>query len=538
MPRPPFREGGAFCRAAPRPAHDRWAAPSPDLAVAAGSRTGRRSTVSLTNATRFRTPVLLYNTLTRRREEFVPLRPGHVGIYVCGPTIYAEPHIGNMRTFFFADILHRYLEFRGYEVRFVMNLTDVDDKTIRGARQKGVALAEFTEPFARGLFESFETLGIEGADVYPRATHYIPEMVELLRRLEERGLAYRAPDGSLFFDISEFPGYGKLSGIDLSQARQGERVAADDYDKDDVRDFALWKAAKPEDHEVGAVWDTPWGPGRPGWHLECSAMSMAELGETFDIHCGGVDLVFPHHEDEIAQSEGATGKPFVRYWLHGEFLQIDGEKMAKSGGNFFTPGDLLERGVKASSIRHTFLTAHYRSRLNFTWQALEASAEAVRRLTATHRRLQEHPATLHARPSDTPRLHESAARLLGDFTRAMDDDLNTSVALAALYDLVTDVNARLDELGTLAITRAEADAALDALQRVDSVLGILSLAARERDGAVDEKLARWVDDLLAQRTEARARRDFARADEIRAELADRGVVVEDTPTGPRWTLQG
>jgi cysteinyl-tRNA synthetase len=482
--------------------------------------------------------MLLYNTLTRRREEFVPLREGQVGMYVCGPTIYAAPHIGNMRTFFFADVLHRYLEFRGYEVRFVMNLTDVDDKTIGGALRAGVRLAEYTEPFARQLFESFEALGIVGADVYPRATDFIPQMIDLVRRLEERGLAYQAPDGSVYFDISEFPDYGKLSRVDTSQARVGERVASDEYEKDDVRDFALWKAAKPEDSQVGAVWETPWGAGRPGWHIECSAMSMAELGETFDIHCGGVDLIFPHHEDEIAQSEGATGKTFVRYWLHGEFLQLEGEKMAKSLGNMFTLSELLERGIRASSIRHTFLTAHYRSKLNFSWEALDASAEAVRRLVATHRRLREHPTVLHARADDDPRLHEVAARALASFTRAMDDDLNTSVALSALFDLVTGVNARLDDLLTTPITEAEAGAALDAFERIDGVLGLISVAERERDDSVDEKLAAWVEDQLAARTAARRERDFARADRIRDELAARGVLVEDTPSGPRWSLRG
>jgi cysteinyl-tRNA synthetase len=477
-----------------------------------------------------------YNTLTRRREEFVPLREGHVGIYVCGPTVYAPPHIGNMRTFFFADVLHRYLELRGYAVRFVMNLTDVDDKTIRGALEAGVSLAEYTQPFVDQVFRSFERLGLVGADAYPRATEFIPEMIAIVRRLEERGLAYRAEDGSVYFDISEFAGYGQLSRVDLSRAGRAERVSADDYDKDDVRDFALWKAARPEDVSVGAVWDTPWGPGRPGWHIECSAMSMAELGETFDIHCGGVDLIFPHHEDEIAQSEGATGKPFVRYWLHAEFLQIDGEKMAKSEGNMFTLDDLLERGVGASAVRHTFLTAHYRSKLNFTWQSLEASTEAVRRLHSTSERLRAHPSALHARPDDDPRLHEVAARTLGAFTRAMDDDLNTSVALAALFDLVTEVNARLDQLGSLPITTAEADAALDAFARTDRVFGLLDLAAREQDAPRDQKLAAWVEERLARREDARSARDFATADRIRDELAQRGVLVEDTPAGARWSI--
>jgi cysteinyl-tRNA synthetase len=476
-----------------------------------------------------------YNTLTRRHEEFVPLQDGKVGIYLCGPTIYAPPHIGNLRTFFFADVLHRYLEFRGYEVRFVMNLTDVDDKTIRGALKDGLSLAEYTEPFAALLFEDLAALGFEPADSYPRATRFIPQMVELIERLQARGLAYPAPDGSVYYDISAFPDYGKLSHTDLEQGRRGERVAADDYEKGDARDFALWKGAKPEDAQVGAVWDTPWGSGRPGWHIECSAMSMHELGETFDIHCGGIDLIFPHHEDEIAQSEGATGKPFVRYWLHGEFLQLEGEKMAKSVGNVFTLQELLGRGVKASSIRYTFLTARYRSKLNFTFDALAASAEAVSRLFTTWKRLRDHPTVLHARPEDDPSLHPAATRALGDFTEAMDDDLNTPVALAALWDLVREVNSRLDELGAIPITEAEARAALDSFARIDQVLGFLSLAERECSAA-EADLTVWVDEKIAERQAARAARDFARADEIRQELAARNVVLEDTPTGPRWRI--
>jgi cysteinyl-tRNA synthetase len=476
-----------------------------------------------------------YNTLTRRHEEFVPLHEGRAGIYLCGPTIYAAPHIGNLRTFFFADILHRYLEFRGYEVRFVMNLTDVDDKTINGALAQGVSLAEYTAPFAELLFADLAALGFEPADAYPRATRYIPQMVEIIERLRERGLAYPAPDGSVYYDISAFPDYGKLSHADLDRGRQGERVAADNYEKGDARDFALWKAAKPEDRQVGAVWDTPWGPGRPGWHIECSAMSMHELGETFDIHCGGIDLIFPHHEDEIAQSEGATGKPFVRYWLHGEFLQLEGEKMAKSVGNVFTLQDLLGRGVRGSSIRYTFLTARYRSKLNFTWEALTASAEAVARLHATWKRLREHPTVLHARAADDPRLHPAAARALGDFTEAMDDDLNSPVALAALWELAREVNCRLDDLGATPITEAEAGAALEAFGRIDSVLGLLALADRETTVA-EAELAAWVEERIAERQAARAARDFARADAIRLELAARDVVLEDTPTGPRWRV--
>jgi cysteinyl-tRNA synthetase len=479
-------------------------------------------------------PFRLYNTLTRREEEFVPLDPERVTLYVCGPTVYATPHVGNLRTFFFADLLHRYLEYRGYPVHFVMNLTDVDDKTIAGARDKGASLEEFTAPFIAELHEQLDALGVGPADSYPRATRFIPEMVELVRSLEEKGLAYRAADGSVYFDITSFPEYGKLSRFDLEAGRQGERVAGAGAEKADVRDFALWKAARPEDEEVGAVWDTPWGPGRPGWHLECSAMSMAELGETIDIHAGGVDLVFPHHEDEIAQSEGATGKPFVRYWVHGEFLQLDGEKMAKSSGKLFTLQDLGEHGVRPSAVRYLFLTAHYRSRLNFTFEALAAAAEAVRRIRGTRDRLRDHPEVVHPEPDDTPRLHEAAAAALGGFARALDDDLNSSVALAALHGLLPEINARLDQLGERPINEAEKHAALDALGRMDSVLHVIALT--EREEATDPELAAWVEERLAARQEARGRKDFAASDAIRDELSARGVIVEDTPQGTRWKV--
>jgi cysteinyl-tRNA synthetase len=478
-------------------------------------------------------PLRFYNTLTRREEEFVPLQPGKVGMYVCGPTVYAPPHIGNLRTFFFGDILHRYLEYRGLDVHYAMNLTDVDDKTIRGAHREGVPLREYTERFVTLLFEDFDALGLAHADVYPRATEYVPGMIRLIEQLVERGVAYEA-EGSVYFDISAFPEYGKLSRTDMSAMRRGERVAADEYEKGDVRDFALWKAAKPEDEAVGAVWDTPWGPGRPGWHIECSVMSMEHLGETFDIHCGGVDLIFPHHEDEIAQSEGATGKPFVRYWLHGEFLQIEGEKMAKSLGNVFTLRQLLEHGVKPSSIRYLFLTAHYRSQLNFGFEGLAAAAEAVRRIRGTRQRLREHPSRFEGFADDDPRLHAAADEALGAFARAMDDNLNTSVGLATLNKLTTEVNARLDELGARAITEAEQSAALAAFQRIDGVFGFLSVADREAAEEVDPHFVAWVEERIEQRQAARRNRDFAAADALRDELAARGVTVEDTPQGPRW----
>lgn len=478
-------------------------------------------------------PLRFYNTLTRREEEFVPLHEGRVGMYTCGPTVYAPPHIGNLRTFFFSDTVRRYLEYRGYAVKFVMNLTDVDDKTIRGALRDGVRLEDYTRPFIDSLFRDFDRLGIRHADAHPRATHYVPQMVEIIRRLEERGLAYQA-EGSVYFDISEFPGYGALSKVDVSAGRRGERVSADEYEKDDVRDFVLWKGVKPEDEQVGAVWDTPWGRGRPGWHIECSAMAMDELGETFDIHAGGVDLVFPHHEDEIAQSEGATGKEFVRYWLHGEFLLLEGDKMAKSTGNIFNLQDLVDRGVRPSSIRYLFLTAHYRSKLNFTFAGLESAGEAVRRIRATRGRLRDHPAARDPDPADEPSLHTVVDEVLAGFGQAMDADLNTSVALSELHRLAGAVNQRLEALGGRPIGEAEKHAALDAFARIDAVFGFVELA--EREGEANAELAAWVEERIAARQAARQARDFAAADAIRAELTAKGVAVEDTPQGPRWSL--
>lgn len=474
----------------------------------------------------------LYNTLSRREEEFVPREPEHVGMYVCGPTVYAPPHIGNLRTFLFADVLHRYLEYRGYRVRFVMNLTDVDDKTINGARNAGVSLLDYTEPFITRFFADIDRLAIARADVYPRATQHVAGMIELIQRLEQRGLAYAA-EGSVYYDISEFPDYGKLSRVDVSRGRRGERVAADEYDKEDVRDFALWKSAKPEDEAVGAAWDTPWGRGRPGWHIECSVMSMHELGETFDIHAGGIDLIFPHHEDEIAQSEGATGETFARYWVHGEHLLVDGEKMAKSLGNVYTLEELAERGVRMAAVRFLFLTSHYRSKLNFTFAGLAAATEAVGRVQRTRDRLRAHPTVPHPDPFDNPVLHEAAERALAAFAAALDADLNTSAALAAVFDYLPAINSRLDGLGEQPLSDAEQAAALDVFERTDRVLQLLSLADREQ--APDADLTRWVEQLVEERQTARATRDFARADAIRAELAARDIELMDTPHGPRWS---
>jgi len=466
-----------------------------------------------------------YNTLTRALEEFRPLEPGRVGMYACGPTVYQLPHIGNYRTFVFYDVLHRYLEWKGYQVRFIMNLTDVDDRIIERSLDAGSSIDEFTAPFIRGFLEDLDTLGVRRADAFPRATGHIPEMVALVERLIQRGHAY-AVDGDVYFDISSFPDYGKLSRIDLSAVRRGERVASDRYEKEDVRDFALWKAARDEDRRVGAAWNAPWGEGRPGWHLECSAMSMAELGETFDIHAGGEDLIFPHHEDEIAQSEAATGKPFVRYWLHSRFLLLDAEKMSKSLGNVITLRTLVEQGYEPAAIRFQLLSAHYRKELDFTLEGLTEARTAIRRLLDFDDRLAATAVRDDAPPSPLPDL---AATALADFERGLDDDLNVPAALAALFTFVRRTNAALDELA--AVSRADLDAASSALARMDDVLGVLAIA---RAPAPDAEFAAWVEDRLAARQQARASRDFATADAIRQELAAAGVVVEDTPHGSRW----
>ncbi|MFS8636745.1 MAG: cysteine--tRNA ligase [Gemmatimonadota bacterium] len=468
-----------------------------------------------------------YNTLTRSIEEFRPIEPGTVRMYACGPTVYQLPHIGNYRTFLFNDLLHRYLEWKGYRVKFVMNLTDVDDKTIGGALRQGVSLEAFTEPVIRGFFDDLDALGVRRADVYPRATRHIDAMIELIRRLIDRGHAYVAGDGSVYYDISSFAEYGKLSRVDLSQVRRGERVAADEYEKGDIRDFALWKAAKDVDRQVGAAWDTPWGIGRPGWHIECSAMSMAELGESFDIHTGGEDLIFPHHEDEIAQSEGATGKPFVRYWLHVKHLLVNGEKMSKSKGNVYSLRDLTGQGHSVAAIRYLLLSAHYRHELNFTFDGLEHAQAAIRRMLDFDDRLER---TTTSEDAPASGLQEVAAAGLRAFEDALDDDLDMPGALAAVFNFIRESNAALDR--ATAVLPADLQAARHALDRFDDVLGVLGLARAA--ASVDEEFAAWVEARLQERQAARARRDFATADAIRDELVRAGVVIEDTPQGPRW----
>jgi cysteinyl-tRNA synthetase len=475
-------------------------------------------------------PLTLYNTLSRQLEEFRPIEEGRVGVYACGPTVYQIPHIGNYRTFVFNDLLHRYLAWKGYDVRFVMNLTDVDDKIIERARADGTRIQDYVVPYIDGFLQESRRLGIRPARAYPRATEHIDEMTGLVQRLLDRGHAYRTEDGSVFFDISSFQDYGKLSRIPLDEVRSGERVAADEYAKADARDFALWKSAKDADHQVDAVWPAPWGEGRPGWHLECSAMSMAQLGETFDIHTGGEDLVFPHHEDEIAQSEGATGRTFARFWLHARHLMLETEKMSKSRGNVVRLDDVIGAGYAPAAVRYLLLSAHYRKELRFSFDGLDDATAAVRRIVDFADRLDRADTHAGAPGSALPALADTA---LAAFERGLDDDLNTPAGRAALFTFVRQVNAALDRTSA-AVRPDELERARDALRSMDDIFGILDLA--RRDAGPDPELAAWAELKLAERQQARADRDFARADAIRAELADAGIVVEDTPTGPRWKL--
>jgi cysteinyl-tRNA synthetase len=477
----------------------------------------------------------LYNTLTRRLDVFEPLAPPRVTVYMCGPTVYNYAHIGNFRTFVFGDLLRRYLEYSGYDVLFIMNLTDVDDRTIKAAAERGVSLTEHTEPFVGAFFEDSDYLRIRPADVYPRATAYVVPMVGLVERLLESGVAYVGEDRSVYYAVERFPTYGELSQLDRRELRSGARVASDDYSKEDVRDFALWKAAADQDEQVGAAWDAPFGRGRPGWHLECSAMALTEIRqrfgvETLDIHAGGIDLVFPHHENEIAQSEGATGQPFARFWLHGEFLFIRGTKMSKRFGNTLTARDLKEEGLDPAAVRMLLFSTHYRQPLNFTDDALDAAVEGVRRIGDFRARLEhaveESSDGSPGRPDDPP----AVQTFLAEFREAMDDDLSAPRAIGALFSFIRAANRELDDGRWGA---AEAGAGLTALDGVMAVLDLVPGPA-----PVAEEVKRWVEGRIADRARARADRDFARADAIRDELLARGVELEDTPDGTRWRLRG
>ncbi len=456
----------------------------------------------------------LYNTLTNEKEEFKPIEEGVVRLYTCGPTVYDYAHIGNFRTFVFQDLLRRYLRYRKFRVIHVMNITDVDDRIIQNARESGISLGDYTTKYTQAFIEDSKMLHIELPELMPRATDHIKEMVQLIKKLEARGYTYRR-DGSVYFSISRFPGYGRLSKTDFSGIQAGARVDTDKYDKDNARDFALWKAAK----EGEDFWETELGPGRPGWHIECSAMSMKYLGETFDIHVGGIDLVFPHHENEIAQSECATGKPFVHYWVHPEFLIVDGEKMSKSLGNQFTLREVLARGHSPEVIRFLLLSAHYRKQLNFTADGLKQAQASTQRLEDFILRMKELADDSAAGEAFSGEV--AAARQ--KFVEAMDDDLNTSAALAVVFDFVRFCYQRLDQ-GEL--RRGDARPALEFIRETDGVFGIL----RAEPELLDEEILKKIDERLA----ARKRRDFAEADRIRNWLTTQGIQLEDTRDGTRW----
>ncbi|MEJ2367653.1 MAG: cysteine--tRNA ligase [Acidobacteriota bacterium] len=454
------------------------------------------------------------NTLTRRLEEFVPLKPGRVNLYSCGPTVYDYAHIGNFRTFVWVDFLVRFLQWEGLSVKHVMNLTDIDDKTIRRSNEEGVPLRELTDRFARAFFEDLETLHILPADIYPRATEHVEQMQDLLKSLESRGLTYLSGD-SLYYRIRGFLPYGLLSHLDKDGMKDGARVESDEYDKESPRDFVLWKGSKPGEPS----WNSPWGDGRPGWHLECSAMSTHYLGDTFDIHTGGADLVFPHHENEIAQSQGATGKPPVRYWLHAAFLLINGEKMSKSKGNYYTLRDLLERGEDPDAVRYLLLSVPYRKQLNFTLDGLEAAGSALQRIRDFTARFKDSPrsASANGELRSAIQAHRTA------FRAALEDDLNSANALGELFEAIRTANVALDAGG---LSQGAAQEMEILLSDFEAVFGLETSPRVLLDADIEA--------LIEKRQQARREKNFAEADRIRDELKGKGIILEDTPQGVRW----
>jgi len=473
--------------------------------------------------------VRLHNTLTNRLEPLEPIHKGEVRIYTCGPTVYDFAHIGNFRTFVFQDILRRFLQSREYRVLQVMNLTDVDDRIIQKAAAAGVSIREYTEKYVQAFLADMDALHLEAPEEMVRATDHIEDMVTLIERLQKKGLTYNS-EGSIYYSIAKFPRYGELSHIDLAGMQSGVRVDVDQYEKENARDFALWKAPKPGEH----YWETRLGPGRPGWHIECSAMAMKYLGDTLDIHTGGVDLTFPHHENEIAQSEAATGRPFVRIWLHAEHLIINGEKMSKSLGNFYTLRDLFAKNKKPSTIRFLLLSVPYRRQLNFTADSLQQAESSVLRLRNFVSRLksEQFPA------GSSASIRKRAEKAEQDFDAGLADDLNTAQALAAVFDLVRDVNTAMD-LGDF--LQQDAPRVLAAMEKVDRVLAVLPDDDKERlrklgFGSDHPRISpAQIEALVKERIEAKQRRDFKRSDQIRQQLAESGIIVEDTKDGTvRW----
>jgi cysteinyl-tRNA synthetase len=473
--------------------------------------------------------IQLHNTLSGKIEPFVPLKPGQVRMYTCGPTVYDYAHIGNYRTFVFQDILRRFLKLRGFKLNHVMNLTDVDDRIIANAAAAGVGIREYTEKFVQAFFTDCKTLSIESPEHWIRATDHINDMVALIEKLQKNTYTYPS-EGSIYYRIMKFKDYGKLSKVDLSGIQAGARVDNDRYEKESARDFALWKAPKPGEH----FWETPIGAGRPGWHIECSAMAMKYLGDTLDIHTGGVDLAFPHHENEIAQSEAATGKQFVRYWLHAEHLLVEGEKMSKSLGNFFTLRDLFAKGYKPSALRFALASVPYRRQLNFTFDGLQQATSSVERLRNFAARLKNEKFLA----GNQPGMAERIAKAADDFDAGLSDDLNTAQALAAVFDFVREANTAMDK-GEF--RQGDVAAAVELLGSFDKVFAVLEDNDAEKlkaigfggdDGGLSDA---EIEKLVAERQAARARRDFAASDRVRKELSDRGIILEDTKDGKvRW----
>jgi cysteinyl-tRNA synthetase len=460
----------------------------------------------------------LFNTLSRSVEEFRPLDPNgkKVGMYCCGPTVHDFAHIGNFRTFVFTDLVRRYLEFKGFEVHHVMNITDVEDKIIKRVRENKTTLREFTAKFETAFFEDLSALNCLKPNQTPRATEHIPAIVSLIEKLVARSIAYKANDGSVYFSIEKYRGcgceYGQLVNLNFDGMRAGERVSSDEYEKESVADFALWKARVPDDGEV--FWPSPWGEGRPGWHIECSAMSMEALGSSFDLHLGGEDLMFPHHEDEIAQSEGATQKPFVKHWMHGAHLLVEGKKMSKSLGNYFTLRDLLAKGFSGREIRYLLLSAHYREQFNFTIEGLNGARTALARIDECLAKLRELAGNTKAAPD---------AELVEKFSEALDNDLNVSGSWGTIFDWVRETN-RL-----IAANQLPADKAASALAAWEKINFVLGFSAVAQTTEIPAELTV----LLDERNAARKAKDFKRADAIRDELKSKGWVIEDTPKGAR-----
>jgi len=464
--------------------------------------------------------IKFYNTLTRKKEEFTPLQPGQVKLYTCGPTVYNYAHIGNFRAYMFEDLLKRFLIYKGFQVTHVMNLTDVDDKIITAVYQKNISIEEYTKTYIDAFFKDLKTLGISKADITPAATETIPEMVQLVKTLLKKGFAYQTEDGSVYFQISKFPHYGKLANLKLDEMQKGQRVENDEYEKEELRDFALWKGYKEEDGEV--YWETELGKGRPGWHIECSAMSTKYLGNHFDIHCGGVDNIFPHHENEIAQSECATGEQFVNYWLHCKHLIVDGQKMSKSLGNFYSLQDILDKGYSAEAIRLILLNTHYRQMLNFTFEKLDAAEKNITRLRNFYKKTEQ---TKDGEAQFTQLLADTEK----EFEECLSDDLNISGAIGALFNLMKTING---QIGQEKISSPDAQHIKTLLKKFDTILNIGKFdQQRENDLTAEEY------DLIAKRLEAKKNKNWGEADRIRDIFREKGILLKDGPDGTTWSRE-